>query len=259
MIPNLAIFFALILYSNCTNIFTKIEIDKGSMTSLNTSVNETTFFYITLEKSDIAGIIYFHITDNNYNLKFNNIQTCYTTREAELDSTIAHCDGDWKDLTPYEKIEDSNPKEYFYKHAYIPHIDSRYLIVKYAGENEDGELKAEGSLTDLYEKLKKIVKKALSVLAIIGIVIGSLIGGFLVLGCICATVLSCINKDKTQEGKTENADSTPVIEIPTKGDEPLTSQTQEENVENTDSKQTMEITDKPEEPVNIQNSEEAQN
>ena len=192
MIPNIILFSALILCSNCINIFTEVKIDKGSMTSLNTSVNDTTFFYITLQNSDIAGIIYFHITDKNYNLNFNNIQTCYAIKEANLDSTIAKCEDDWNELTPYEKIEENNPKEYFYRHAYIPYTSERYLIVKYSGKNEDGELKAESSLTDLYAKLKDLLDSALSVLAIVGIVFGSIIGGCLVLGLICGFLGYCL-------------------------------------------------------------------
>ena len=225
MIPKIFLFFALIFYSNCINVFTEVPIDKGSMTSLSTSVNDTTYFYIALQKSDIAGVIYFHITDKNYNLNFNNIQTCYTISEPNLDSTIADCEGDWNDLTPYEKVEDNNPKDYFYKHAYIPHINTRYLIVKYSGQNEDGELKAESSLTDLYEKLKEILDTALSVLAIIGIVIGSIIGGIIVLGIICVVIAACIRKYEKPKEEAENTDSNPTIEIPDKADEPLNTQT----------------------------------
>lgn len=259
MMPNIVLFSSLILCSNCLNIFTEVKIDKGSMTSLNTSINDTTFFYITLQNSDIAGIIYFHITDKNYNLNFNNIKTCYTIKEANLDSTIADCEGDWKELTPYEKIEENNPKEYFYKHAYIPHTNERYLIVKYSGKNEDGELKAESSLTDIYEKLKDLLDSALSVLAIIGIVIGSIIGALLVLGLICGLIGYFIEKSEKSEKSektTENTDSKPAIEIPDKTDEAFV---QEEKVENTDSKPPMEIQDKADEPLISQSSEETQN
>ena len=230
MFLNIILFFFLISYSNCANIITEIIIDSEAMTPLNTSLNDTTYFYMTLEKSDIAGVVYFYITDKNYNLSYDNIQVCYTTSKPTEDSTLSDCE--WKGLSPYEKT-DSNPKEYFYKYNYIPHIYSRYLIAKYYGQNSEGELKAQSSLTDIYQKIKEKVKDiihgALSVLAIIGIVIGSLVGLCIFCAIIAGIISCCIGEKNIKiDEASEDLNSKPAIEIPDKITETLNVQTTEE-------------------------------
>ena len=258
MLKNIILFLVLISFSNCANIIQEIKIDSESMTSLNTTLDFTTYFFMTLENTDIAGMIYFYMTDNNYSLSYNNIKVCYTTDEPNQDSTLSDCE--WKELTPYEKT-DSNPKEYFYKNSYIPSFYKRYLIVRYTGLNPDGELKVQSSLTDLYQKIKEKVKdiidSALSVLAIIGIVIGSIIGGCLLLACICAifgAILERGEKAKISTEISENPDSKPAIEIPDKPTELLNPQTNEEPTE----PQNIEKSEEPNEPITIQTSEEPQ-
>ena len=216
----------LISYSKCRIIMTKVDIDSGSMTTLNTSLTDITYFYMTLEKSDIAGNLYFYFTDNNYTLNINILKVCSTTDDPNIPSTLTDCD--WKDIDPYNKKIDSTPKEYYYKYTYLPNIYPRYIIIKYFGQNSDGELKVKSSLTDLFEKLKDLVDSALPVLAIIGIVIGSIIGFIFVLAIIAGIVTSCIKKKDDETN--ENTDSTNKNESYDKGSgllmQDLTAETQ---------------------------------
>ena len=220
--------FALISYSNCEKIITEIEIDSSNMTTLNTTLNFTTYFFMTLSKTDIAGDLYFHITDKDYELNFDDLKICITTDDPKEDSTLSECD--WEKLKPYEKT-DSDPKHYFYKYRFSPDIRSRNFIVEYSGKNSTGELEVESSLTDIFEKIKDLIDDvadtALSVLAIIGIVIGSFIGFCFLLAFIAAILSCCKQKDSTFEEPNSKAE----IEIPDKPILPLDAQTSETSEE----------------------------
>lgn len=230
MFKKIALFFVLVLFSNCVDIITEIEIDSNTMTTLNTTLEKKTYFYITLAVSDVAGTLYFHLTDKNYTLDYNHLKACYTGDNPKLDKTINDCD--WDEMTPYEK-SDNNPKDYYYKKNYLPHIEKKYLIVLYRGENEDGELKVESSLTDIYQKIKKKAKEIgkgfLKVLKIFGIVIGCFVGLVIVVGII-EVIIECIkgDKGKTNSEEVEKPISETAVEIPNKDPEPLYNQTSEE-------------------------------
>ena len=85
--------------------------------------------------------------------------------------------------------------------------------MQYTGSNPDGKLGAKASLSDIFDKLKDIVDSALSVLAIIGIVIGSIIGFVLFLGAVCAIIGCCLEKHN-KGGLSINTKTTTDIEIP---------------------------------------------
>ena len=200
MIINIFLILVIISYSNCEKIIKEIKIDSSNMTTLNTTLNYTTYFFMTLSRTDIAGVLFFHIRDLDYELNIDDLKMCITTDDPKKDSTLSECD--WEKLKPYEKT-DSTPKHYFYKYDFSPNIHSRHFIVKYSGKNSGGELEVESSLTDIFEKIKDLINDvadtALSVLAIIGIVIGSFIGLCFLLGFILAILSCCKKKDITLE------------------------------------------------------------
>jgi len=223
MIINIFLILAIFSYSNCEKIITEIKIDSSNMTILNTTLNCTTYFFMTLSSTKIAGVLFFHITDKDYELNFDDLKICITTDDPKEDSTLSKCE--WEKIKPYEKT-DSAPKHYFYKYNFYPNIYSRHFIVEYSGKNSGGELKVESSLTDIFEKIKDLISDvtstALSVLAIIGIIFGSLIGLCLLLGLIMA-ILSCFIKKDTN--------SKEEIEIHDKAIIPLNPQTSETSEE----------------------------
>lgn len=219
MIINIFLILAIISYSNCEKIITEIKIDSSNMTTLNTTLNFTTYFFMTLSRTDITGDLFFHFTDKDYQLNLDDLKICITTDDPEENSTLSKCE--WKKLEPYEKKVDSDPKHYFYKYKFNPSIHSRHFIVEYSGKNSDGELKVESSLTNIYEKIKDLINDvadtALSVLAIIGIIIGSFIGLCLLLGLIGAFLSCCKKEDITLE----ETNTTKELEIPDKALIPL--------------------------------------
>ena len=152
MIKKILFFSILFLYSNCERVLTEVKLGDNEMTNVNTTLNDITYFYTILENSKITGIAYFYLTDRNYSLDYNNLQFCYTSNHPTLSLTYEECD--FKKVDVSEKKTDSDIKEYSYKYIYIPNTLSRYIIVKYSGENEDGELLVKCSLTDLWEVVK---------------------------------------------------------------------------------------------------------
>ena len=153
MIINIFLIFIIISYSNCEKIITEIKIDSSNMTTLNTTSNFTTYFFMTLSKTDIAGVLFFHIRDQDYELNIDDLKMCITTDDPKKDSTLSECE--WKKIKPYEKT-DSAPKHYFYKYEFSPNLlSSRYFIVIYSGKNSEGELEVESSLTDIFEKIQR--------------------------------------------------------------------------------------------------------
>ena len=149
--------------------------------------------------------------DNNYNLNYDRIKVCYTTHNPTEDWTLSDCS--WDSITTYEQKTDTENKQYFYKYTYYPYFYSRYVLVQYTGTNPDGRLGAKASLSDIFDKLKDIVNSALSILAIIGIVIGSIIGFLLFLAGVCAVVICCLEKHN-KGGLSINTKSSTDIEIP---------------------------------------------
>jgi len=200
MIINIFLIFAIISYSNCEKILTEIKIDSSNMITLNTTLNCTTYFFMTLSSTNIAGVLFFHITDKDYEFNIDDLKICITTDDPKEDSTLSKCE--WEKIKPYEKT-DSAPKHYFYKYNFYPNIYSRHFIVEYSGKNSGGELKVESSLTDIFEKIKDLISNvthtALSVLAIMGIIFGSFIALCLLVVSILV-ILYCLKKrDITSE------------------------------------------------------------
>lgn len=211
MLQKLITFLLLFICSHCLNVFTPVALEKSNFTELNTTLNATTYFYITISASDIGGTVYFEIEDNNYHLNYDRIKVCYTTHNPTEDSTLSDCS--WDSITTYEQKTDTENKQYFYQYTYYPYIYSRNVLVQYTGTNPDGKLGAKASLSDIFDKVKDILDSTLSVLAIIGIVIGSIIGFMLFLGAVCAIIACCLEKHN-KGGLSINTKTTTDIEIP---------------------------------------------
>ena len=184
------LFLCLVANSYC--LIKKVEYN--TMTSLNTT-NTSAYFYMETKDFRESVFIFLYFIDDNFNLNKDKLKYCFTTilPDEEISCNFDDLGG------PFASINRSNKNHYFYK---ISYRNDGYLIIGYNGTNSNGSLKVQGASDNLYDIMEDVTDTALSILKIIGIVIGSCLG-FVCLVCI---ILICIGliKETTKSKTIEN-------------------------------------------------------
>ena len=195
------LFLYLVASSNCIYM-TNIGID--GLFVLTPEVNEESYFYIKAENYKSSGKIYLYCEDQHYNFKYNQLEICYTDENPKSDTAVENCK--FKLINYSQKVLNSdNRDKYYYSFDYMDKDTSKlifreYIIVHFKiRKAADGNsiFSVKTSTKDIYEEDKKNnVKKALSLIQIICIIISSI----LILGAIIgATIFFCRKRKKALE------------------------------------------------------------
>ena len=186
----------LITFFNCVTSITRITVDSSSATTLNPSPGYANYFYIDNRSS--RSYIYFYIKDKNYGLKYDNIQVCYTD-SSPIDGSeyFKNCYNSDTSIKKYGTVSDGSTTYYLFKYSSSPYRD--YLIVKYYVERSSGSLEVQASYSELNDLINSLIGTALSIVAIVFIVIGSVIVLSIIITilCCCCACCSCCARTTT--------------------------------------------------------------
>jgi hypothetical protein len=169
-----ALLLVLVLVPISCSTFNIVQLTVGGTEKSLYTTSGVNYFYMYTYDSTIFDL-YFYLDDYSYGLK-EPIYYCETDDSPTLETTIKNCY--FYSLTS-KSI--SGTKKNF---RISPSFFKRYTIVKYEGTYSSGNLYAKCSY---YDDIFDIVGAALSVVAIVGIVIGSIV--FL---SILITILCCV-------------------------------------------------------------------
>ena len=127
------LFFIFIVYSHSIDI-QEIELGDNSLRNLRTSTPPD-FFYISINVQTPYNNIHFLLLDNGYNI--SNINFCFVS-SSPSDWTISSCK-----FYSYKYINSKTKSEGILYHYNVPILSSNsYVIIKYSGNNPNGEFKA---------------------------------------------------------------------------------------------------------------------
>ena len=127
------LFFIFIVYSHSIDI-QEIELADSSFRNLRASTFPD-FFYISINVQTLYNNIHFLLLDNGYNI--SNINFCFTS-SSPSDWTISSCK-----FYSYKYINSKTKSEGILYHYNVPILSSNsYIIIKYSGNNPNGEFKA---------------------------------------------------------------------------------------------------------------------
>lgn len=178
-----------------------ITVGLGDVTSLETTILEDTYFYMTVNPQKF-GNLYFFLNDSQY---FLTEVKYFPTMSKPNETLINDASNNFRTINPYNKKEAKDYKEYYYKYSFDTETwgKEKFLVIKYKGENSSGSLKVRSSFDDLYS----LYNSKLSSLHIVLIAAGCII----FIG-ILSTVLVCVcRKKKKTNVKVGTIDPSPLV------------------------------------------------
>jgi len=196
----------------------KIQIDNGSTTSLSTSTSYDTYFY--MEKKSYQSYIYFYLKDDNYGLYASNVRCCYTNTNPEVSIDSSTCETSVT-FTLYKTVTESSINYYLYK--FYSYYTYNYVVIYYSGKYSSGSLEVQASYSDIYNILENIIGAALSIVAIVFIVIGSVIGLSIIITVLVCCCVCC--RRTTTVGQVGYIQPPPPVVISNPTASPLVNQT----------------------------------
>ena len=189
-------FLLLITFFNCVASIQRITVDSSSSTSITpSSSNDPNYFYIENKLS--RTYIYFYIKDKDNGLKYNNIHVCYRDTLPSDNHEFEDCYITDESISKYGTISDGSSTYYIYRYFYS--FSRKYLVVKYYVESRTGTLEIRASNSELDDLINSLIGTALSVVAIVFIVIGSVIVLSIIITilCCCCACCSCCARTTT--------------------------------------------------------------
>ena len=202
-------------------IVERVPIDDGSTTSLSTSTSDNTYFY--MEKNRYQSYIYFYLKDDDFGLDYGNVRCCYTNTYPPSKIDFNKCE-EIVTLTLYKTVTESDVCYYLYK--FYSSSNYNYVVIYYSGRYSSGSLEVQASYSDINSILENIIGAALSVVAIVFIVIGSIIGLSIIITIIvcCCICTACCHKTTTV-GSVGYIQPPPTVVISNPTTSPLMNQT----------------------------------
>ncbi len=186
----------LITFFNCVaSSMDKVTVDSSSSTTIYPQFYSNNYFYIYNKNS--KSTIYFYIRDKDNDLYYDNIYVCFTDTSPDDSNVFNTCANSDRSISKYGTVTDGSYTYYLYKYSYSPY--RRYLIIGYSVKYVSGSLEVQASYSDIDGLVSSLIGTALSVLAIIGIVVGSIIVLSIIITilCCCCACCSCCARTTT--------------------------------------------------------------
>ena len=173
-------------------VITPITIGSGELKDLNTTTDDETYFYMSVNREKI-GPLFFFLSDSKYAL--SPIKG-FLSKIHPNDTVIENAKNRFFSVKHYQKKETNTSIDYYYNFTIgSDNYDvEKFLIIQYSGKNSAGTLKARSSFDDLYS----LTTSKLTFLHIILIAAG----GIIFIG-ILITVLVCVCKKKKKNDNDE--------------------------------------------------------
>ena len=197
MVEKILSFLLFITFFNYVASVTEVRVDSSSATTIYPSSYNYNYFYIYNDKS-YKTTIYFYIKDKDNSLYYDNIRVCYTNTKPTYGHEFEGCSNSDKSISKYGTTSyGSSTNYYLYKYSSSSHYN--YLSVEYSVQYLSGSLEVQASYSDLDELISSIIGTALSVVAIVFIVIGSVIALSIIITiiCCCCVCTACCHKTTT--------------------------------------------------------------
>ena len=208
MVEKILSVLLLITIFNCVASVTEVRVDSSSATTIYPSSNPN----------------YFYIKDKDNSLYYDNIQVCYTNTKPVYGQEFQDCSNSVKSINKYGTETYGSSTYYLYK--YYSSSYYKYLSVKYSVQYLSGTLEVQASYSELDELISSIIGTALSVVAIVFIVIGSVIALSIIITiiCCCCVCTACCHKTTTV-GSVGYIQPPPTVVISNPTTSPLVNQT----------------------------------
>ena len=180
---------------------TSIEVGRAEVTSLDTTILEDTYFYMTVHPEKY-GNLYFFLNDTYYLLTEVKFYPCMSTPNETL---ISSASNNFRTIDHYKTESGLGFKEYYYKYSFGEETwgKEKYLVIKYKGENSSGSLKVRSSFDDLYS----LNHSTLSSLGIVLIAAGCII----FIGVLSTVLVFVFRKKKKTNVKVGTIDPSPLV------------------------------------------------
>ena len=216
MTEKILSFLLLITVFNCVFSIPKVTIDSSSSTTISPTGYSNNVFYIDNKSSRTT--IYFYIKDVDNGLYYDSLIACNS------DDNNSNCDNIGVTFTKYSEISQNSVTYYLYK--FSSSYSHKYLYITYSVKSLSGSLEVQASYSDLDDLVSSLIGAALSIVAIVFIVIGSIIGLSIIITIIvCCCICGACCHRTTTVGSVGYIQPPPTVVVSNPTSSPLINQT----------------------------------